>query len=101
MLSSKQRAWLRSCANTMEASFHVGKEPWNQAMTDSLAELLSTHELVKAVVLKSAAAAVRTIAVQAAQTDGAEVVQVIGRRFVLYKPSEKLARLGKSLLLPL
>ncbi|MDD2441272.1 MAG: YhbY family RNA-binding protein [Eubacteriales bacterium] len=101
MISSKQRAWLRSRANTMDADFHVGKEPWNPAMADSLAELLSTHELVKAVVLKSAAEPVRSIAAKAAESVGADIVQVIGRRFVLYKPSEKLARLGKSLPLPL
>jgi RNA-binding protein YhbY len=53
MISSKQRAWLRSRANTIDADFHVGKEPWNPAMADSLAELLSTHELVKAVVSRA------------------------------------------------
>jgi RNA-binding protein YhbY len=44
---------------------------------------------------------VRSIAAKAAESVGADIVQVIGRRFVLFKPSEKLARLGKSLQLPL
>ena len=100
MLNSKQRAYLRSLANPLECQFHVGKTDVGDALVQSLEDLLSNRELVKASVLKSAASPVGEIATQLADAVGAEVVQVIGRKFVLYRRSEKLAKEGRSLVLP-
>ena len=100
MLSSRQRAWLRARANTLEPKFQIGKGELTPAVAGDLAALLSTHELVKVNVLKTAEGPVADLAAAAAARVDAEVVQVIGRRFVLYRLSEKLARQGRELQLP-
>ena len=100
MLSSRHRAWLRARANTLEAKCQIGKSDLTDAVTEDLAALLTTHELVKVNVLKTAGESVSRLATAAAAATDAGLVQVIGRRFVLYRFSEKLARQGKSLQLP-
>ncbi len=100
MLNSKQRAWLRSQANQLECQYQVGKGEVDETLLRGLDELMSTHELVKVNVLKTAQASSAELAAVTAEAIGAEVVQVVGRRFVLYRYSPKLAKQGKSLVLP-
>lgn len=100
MLNSKQRAWLRAKGNALESQFQIGKGEVTEALCQSLDEMLSTHELVKITVLKTAGDDVADLAHALAASVGADLVQVIGRRIVLYRLSEKLERLGKSLPLP-
>ena len=100
MLNSKQRAWLRRMANTMPSQFQIGKSEISPTVEQSLDEILATHELVKVAVMKSAETDIAEMAHSLAEAAGAEVVQVIGRRFILYRHSEKLARQGKAILLP-
>jgi RNA-binding protein len=100
MLNSKQRAWLRSQANPMDCQFHIGKGEINETLLRGLDEIMTTHELLKVNVLKAAEETPAEIAAATAEAIGAEVVQVIGRRFVLYRFSPKLAKAGKSLALP-
>ena len=100
MLSSKQRAYLRSQANALDSQFQVGKGDIDAQVTQSLDEFMTTHELVKVTVLKTADATPAELAAQLAKSVGAEVVQVIGRRVVLYRYSTKLAKAGKSIEIP-
>lgn len=100
MLNSKQRAYLRSLSNPLDCALHIGKSDVGDTVVGSLSDLLQTRELVKASVLKSAATPVADIASQLADAVGAEVVQVIGRRFVLYRFSKRLAEEGKAIILP-
>ena len=100
MLNSKHRAYLRGLANTLDCNFHVGKGELSVSVENSLAELLQNRELVKACVLKTVSVPVAEIAQQLADSVGAEVVQVIGRRFVVYRHSERLAEAGKAIVLP-
>lgn len=100
MINSKQRAWLRGQANQLECLFQVGKGDVSEQMIRSLDEILSTHELLKINVLKTAEQNPADIARGLAAAVEADIVQVIGRRFVLYRHSEKLARQGKDIILP-
>ena len=100
MINSKQRAFLRSLANSLDCLFQVGKGEITDQLARGLDEILSTHELLKINVLKSAELAPSELAGRLAAAAGAEVIQVIGRRIVLYRHSEKLARQGKDLQLP-
>ena len=100
MLNSKQRAWLRARANPLESQFQIGKGEISESLCKDLDDMLSTHELLKVTVLKSASEDVSELARALAESVDAELVQVIGRRFVLYRASEKLERQGKSILLP-
>ena len=100
MLTSQQRAWLRAQANDLPSQFQIGKNEWTEASEQSLDEILSTHELVKGNVLKSVEEPIRSLAQRLSDAVQAEVVQVIGRKIVLYRPSEKLAKQGKAIQLP-
>jgi RNA-binding protein len=100
MLSSKQRAYLRSQANALDSQFQIGKGDIDSKVVQSLDEFMTTHELVKITVLKTADTSSAELAAQLAKSVGAEVVQVIGRRVVLYRYSTKLAKAGKSIEIP-
>lgn len=100
MLTSKQRAWLRSQANTLPGQFQIGKQELSEQIVQGLDEMLTTHELLKVTVLRTAETSTAELAHELANQTGAQVVQVIGRKFVLYRYSEKLAKQGKAIQLP-
>ncbi len=88
-MTSKQRAYLRGLANTMEPIVHAGKGGVSDTMRKQADDALTARELIKGRVLETAPASVRDIAEDIAASVGAEVVQVIGRTFVLYRRNEK------------
>lgn len=89
MLNGKQRSYLRSLANTLNPIFQVGKGGINENMIKQFNDALEARELVKATVLKNAIAETREICEEIAGQTGAEVVQVIGSKFVLYRESKE------------
>lgn len=100
MLNSKQRAHLRGLANLLDSQFQVGKGEIDDKVIQSLEEFMTTHELVKITLLKTSEDQPAAAAHQLAEAVGADVVQVIGRKVVLYRYSPKLAKQGKSMTLP-
>lgn len=89
MLTSKQRSYLRGLANTMDPIFQVGKGGIGDNLVKQFNDALEARELIKATVLRNAEADARETGEEIAERTGADVVQVIGNRFVLYKESEK------------
>ncbi len=89
MLTSKQRAYLRSMANGIDTIFHVGKSGITPELTESFNTALEAREIVKANVLDNNLLDVREVATTIAERTRADVVQVIGNRFVLYRKSKK------------
>lgn len=89
MLTSKQRAQLRALANSMDTIFQIGKEGIGRPLTVEIKAALEKRELIKLRVLETSLLTAREAAQELAEEIGAEVVQVIGTRFVLYKRSEK------------
>jgi len=87
MLTSKQRSYLRGLANNIPAIFQVGKGGIDDNTIKQFDEALEARELVKASVLKNSLYTAREAAEEIAQALGADVVAVIGRKFVLYKES--------------
>ncbi len=88
MLTSKQRAQLRGLGNTLDPIFQVGKGGVNDQLIRQLDETLEVRELLKVRVLETAPKNVRTVADGVAAELGADVVQVIGKVFLLYRPSK-------------
>jgi len=88
MLTSKQRAGLRGQANTLDTIFQIGKSGINEQLTISVGQALEARELIKLRVLETAPVTAREAAEQLAAATGADVVQVIGSKFVLYKEAE-------------
>ena len=89
MLTSKQRAYLRSLANSAETILQVGKEGISENLIKQVDDALTARELIKGKVLETAPGFVGEIAAQLAEATGSEVVQVIGMRFVLFRRNLK------------
>ena len=88
-MTSKQRAYLRGLANTMEPIVHVGKEGISENMVRQLSEALEARELVKGTVLQNSPVTAREAIAELCEGTGAEPVQCIGNRFVVYRAREK------------
>ncbi len=97
MLTSKQRSQLRGLANTIDPIFQIGKGGISDNMIKQFNDALEARELVKAAVLRNADSDAREISEEIAQRTGADVVQVIGSKFVLYKESEKHKEISLTL----
>ncbi|MFW6022136.1 MAG: ribosome assembly RNA-binding protein YhbY [Halanaerobiaceae bacterium] len=92
MLTGKRRSFLRGKANRLNPIVHVGKDGINQGLIDQLDEALEDHELVKGRVLNNALEDVRNVANELAESCDAEVVQVIGNVFVIFRRNEEEPR---------
>ena len=88
MLTSKQRATLRGKAHHLSAIFHVGKEGVTPPFIKGVREALEARELIKIDVLDNCELDARQAAEIVSGRSGSEIVQVIGRKFVLYKKSK-------------
>lgn len=88
MLTGKQRSYLRGLANTIPAIFQVGKNGLEENSIRQFDEALEARELVKGSVLKNATLTTREAADEIAQSVSAEVIQVLGGKFVLYRESK-------------
>lgn len=88
MLNSRQRAQLRGMANDMETIFQVGKSGISENTIKQVIDALEARELIKLRILESCPTSVRETADEIALKAGADVVQVIGTRFILYKESK-------------
>ena len=86
-MTSKQRAYLKSLAMKLDPVFNVGKASITPEFTTAIAEVLETRELIKIAVLKNCLDEPREIAEVLAERTHSQVVQVIGKKIVLYKES--------------
>ncbi len=89
MLTSKERAELRSQANTLETTLMVGKSGVTEAVIAEAENLLTARELVKGKVLEGALMSPREVSDEICAATGADGVAVIGTKFVIYRFSEK------------
>ena len=90
MLTSKQRAYLRSLANGIDAIFQVGKNGVTPELRDTVHNALEARELVKISVLDNNMLGPAEAAEMLASRTGADIVQVIGNKFVLYRASKTI-----------
>ena len=87
-MTTKQRAYLKSLAMTMEPIFQIGKSSLTPELTAAGGEALDARELIKISVLKNCMDDGRELAVILAERTHSEVVQVIGKKIVLYKQAK-------------
>nr|WP_294469541.1 ribosome assembly RNA-binding protein YhbY [uncultured Sellimonas sp.] len=88
-MTSKQRAYLKSLAMNMDPILQIGKFSMTPELTQAVQEALDARELIKINVLKNCADDPREIADMLAERTHAQVVQVIGKKIVLYKEGKK------------
>ena len=84
-MTTKQRAYLKSLAMTMEPIFQIGKNSMTPELTGAISEALEARELIKISVLKNCADDPKEHASLLAERTRSQVVQVIGKKIVLYK----------------
>ena len=84
-MTSKQRAYLKSLAMTMEPIFQIGKSSLTPENTEAISEALAARELIKISVLNNCMDDPREIAQMVAERTRSQVVQVIGKKIVLYR----------------
>ena len=84
-MTSKQRAYLRSLAMTMDPIFQIGKSSLTPEFTTAISEALEARELIKISVLQNCMDDPKEIAQMLAERTRSQVVQVIGKKIVLYK----------------
>lgn len=87
-LTSKQRAYLKSLASTLNPIFQIGKSSLTPEITEAIGEAFHNSELIKVAVLKNCLDDPRQIAEALASRTHSTVVQVIGKKIVLYKPDK-------------
>ena len=88
-MTSKQRAYLKGLAMTMDPIFQIGKASVTPENVAAIAEALEKRELIKISVLKNCFDDPKEIAEVVAERTRSLVVQVIGKKIVLYKPAKK------------
>ena len=87
-MTSKQRAYLKGLAMTIDPIFQIGKASVTPELTTAVAEALEARELIKLSILKNCMDDGTEIASGLAERTQSQVVQVIGKKIVLYKQAK-------------
>ena len=93
MLTGKQRSYLKSLAMKLDTTVFIGKADLTDNILREMDNYLEAHELVKVKLQECVEASPKDIANEAAAQLGAEYVQAIGRKFVLYRKSKDNAQI--------
>lgn len=97
-MTTKQRAWLRALAHTIEPTMQIGKEGVSENSLVQIEQMLEARELIKIKVLSNCDDDLKLLANSLANSTKSHVVQVIGRIITLYK--EPKNKKNKNIVLP-
>ena len=92
-MTTKQRAALRSMANTMQPILHIGKDGINDNLTQQAWDALEARELIKVTVQRNAPLTPREACDALCERVHADPVQVIGSKFVIYRKARKNSKI--------
>lgn len=87
-MTSKQRAYLKGLASNLNPVFQIGKSSLTPEVTEAVAEAFNNNELIKIAVLKNCMDDPRAIGEMLAERTKSQLVHVIGKKIVLYKPDK-------------
>ncbi len=93
MITSKQRAYLRSLSQDLDTIFQIGKGGISEEICKQIANALEARELIKARVLENSGYTAKEAANEIAEAIECDVVSCVGTRFVLYKQSVNKKRI--------
>lgn len=88
-MTSKERAYLKGLAANVPALYQIGKDGVSENVVKMASDALAARELIKVHVLENSLLGIREAAEELAEKTAAQVVIVIGNKFVLYKRSDK------------
>lgn len=89
MLTGKQRSYLRAIGNNLDSIMQVGKNGIEDGFVAQVEEALEAREIIKITVLKNSVYGAREACEELCSITGAEPVQVIGNRFIIYRKSKE------------
>ena len=95
-MTGKQRAMLRAMANTLDTILYIGKDGITDNTVKEAYDALEARELIKGCVQQGAPITAREALTELCGRLGAEPIQQIGRRFVMYRPSRENPRIVVS-----
>ena len=93
-MNSKDRAYLRSLANTIEPILQVGKSGINNNLIKQVNDALEARELIKITVLETAPEDANDVSIELSNSTNSIVVQVLGRKITLYRKRKKDSKIG-------
>ena len=88
-MTSKERAYLRSKANTIDAIFQIGKSGITEVLLKQLDDAIEARELIKVTILDSAPASAKELAEELATGSNSVVVQTIGNKVTLFRQKKE------------
>lgn len=89
MITTKQRAFLRGLGNAIEPVMQIGKDGLTDNSVDAIKSLLEARELIKIKVLNNCDSSPKEMMVQICEATGADPVQVVGGKLIVYRRSSK------------
>lgn len=92
-MTSKERAYLRGLANTMDAIFQVGKAGISEVLLEQLNHALEARELIKISVLETAPGRAKELAEEIASGTNSIVVQTVGNKITLFRQKKKNSKI--------
>lgn len=92
-MTSKQRAYLRGLANTIDPIFQIGKSGISENLIKQLNDALEARELIKISTLETAPASARELGEEIAISTNSILVQTIGNKITLYRPKKKNSKI--------
>ena len=92
-MTTKQRAYLKSLAMTMETIFQIGKGGLTDESVRQISNALEARELIKCKVLDTSPVSAKELSNDLARLTASECVQVIGNKVVLYRKSKKKSKI--------
>ncbi|MBQ9070327.1 MAG: ribosome assembly RNA-binding protein YhbY [Clostridia bacterium] len=93
MITSKQRAYLRSLSQNLDTIFQIGKGGITEEICNQISNALTARELIKVRVLENSGYTAKEAAEEISRAVSSEVVSCVGTKFVLYRESEKKKRI--------
>ena len=91
-MTSKQRAYLRGLANTMDPIFQIGKTGFSDNLVKQLSDALEARELIKITVLETAPDTAKNFSLEIADQTNSTVIQVIGNKITLFRQKKENSR---------
>ena len=91
-LTSKQRAYLRGLANTLQPIFQIGKSGLSENLIKQLSDALEARELIKITVLETAPEDTKSLAQEISEKTNSTLIQTIGNKITLFKQKQKDSR---------
>ena len=88
-MTSKQRAYLRWCANTIDAIFQIGKSGITDVLLNELDKALEARELIKITVLETAPGSAKELAEEIANGSNSCVIQTVGNKITFFRQKNK------------